>query len=161
MLASMALQQPDHQCLYRRVPLSKPICTCVYCDSLRVLQGSPVAVAVSLGRSSSFSSATSCTHQRNITTITCYSTATLLTRGFLPTNRLSLSRCSLSSLYTSCFSPSCSLLNCFCTSQRRVAGTGWSALLVLNSSQTEEGLRRWYGSKGSDCVERRPIQHSL
>ena len=51
--------------------------------------------------SSSFSSATSCTHQRNITTITCYSTATLLTRGFLPTNRLSLSRCSLSSLYTS------------------------------------------------------------
>ena len=42
-----------------------------------------------------------------------------------------------------------------------MVGTGWSALLWLNSSQTEEGLRRRYGSKGSDCVGRRPIQHSL
>ena len=41
------------------------------------------------GRSSSFNPATSCTNQRNITTITCYSIATLLTRGFLPVNRLS------------------------------------------------------------------------
>ena len=113
----------------------------------------------SLGRFSSFNPATACTHQIKITTITCYSTATLLTRGFLAANRLSLSRCSLSSLYTCGFI--LSWLKCFVISRSRAVGTGWSALLQLNSSQTEEGPRRWYGSKGSDCVGRRPIQHSL
>ena len=51
--------------------LKNNFCTIlIYCDALRILEGSAViAIGKTIGRSSSFSPATSCTHttQRNIT----------------------------------------------------------------------------------------------
>ena len=81
----------SHQYLYRGVPLSQIVCTCVYCDSLRVLEP-PAAVGgsmFSIGRSSSFNPATSCTYQINITTITCYMYSLVLSLTTLRSQKLS------------------------------------------------------------------------
>ena len=57
--------------------------------------------------------------------------ATLLTRGFLPANMLCLSKHSLSSLWSCGCCWGC--WQYLSTSWRRGAGTGWSAMLLLNS----------------------------
>ena len=83
------------------------LCVFVYCDSLTILE-CPQAPVVGEGISSSFSSATSCTHQskhafQSLYTCTQINTMYMcvpLTSGFLPTKILILSRYSFSCLYT-------------------------------------------------------------
>ena len=107
------------------------LCTCMYCDSLSVLAVS----LMTLGRSLYLAQPLP-VHTRE-TYYSCnlgYSTATLLTRGLFPANRLSWSRYSVSS------PNSCGFTfiwqQCLLTSWRRGLGTGWLAMLGSNSWET-------------------------